>query len=83
MYLTTNRPVLIKQYAIDWPACTKWPDKDYLVKTAGPTKSSVMTLSLNDDGEASMYDFNPRRKEVSLAEAIHSVKSNEETRAGR
>ena len=77
------RPFVSKGYASEWPACNKWPDKDYLVKTAGPTLSSVMTLSVNDEGKASMYDFNPRRKEVSLAEAIHSVKANDLSRVGK
>ena len=54
-YLTAQRPVLIKNYASDWPACEKWPGKDYLVKTAGPTKSSVMVINLTDEGEADMY----------------------------
>jgi len=32
-YLSENRPLIVRQYAAEWPATQKWQDLDYLKET--------------------------------------------------
>ena len=34
-YLSENKPVVVREYAKDWPATKKWDDKEYLGTGAG------------------------------------------------
>ena len=82
-YLAQHRPCVVQNYALEWPAATKWLDKEYLIKKFGYTSAGISTLPLDQNGIASEYSFNPRFRQVSLQEALGQVADNSKSREGK
>ena len=67
-----NTPLLIEDYASEWPATRKWTDKDYLAQKAG-----ISFVDLNTYATAPWKVLSKKQREKE-EEKLHKLEAEEE-----